>query len=921
MSEEDLQKLWVIKLCLKVIYPKYNVFAFLVFLAIKYRLYHKKRLSRKDMDKFVVKTAPQHVLKLIAEECLEGKLSVILHKCIIISKEQYIQLCAENLFYIDNGVLWVCMKVSQEIKRKYKHKINNKSKENNLLHFRYEFLPAEIKKKISGEKQLYSIDNIRVVPIVGSKLAPENIAYTNENEFKNILTAYGFQDTKDAIITFHPVPSIEKAPKIASRAEVSLIVNDYDLANDFVKEVLNNYFEEPKLLAINDVFSIDLIPSITSKYHYKYLDLVEAAGKLYFKCNDVASEEETKASEEKRDRILQPFFIVRNITKLTLGENMHAIKPKDEFYNPQDYVKDLNFLNLCPTGLRQKFDQMQETVAPFLTGDINDLSSVMTTPIIPMLLLTGNTGSGRHLLVKTLAKYNGMNCLQIDCNGLQSTTAKQTESKISSMVQKAKGAAPVIVLLDNFEVFAVDPENNEDCRVMEYFMNTITDLYQNYTRHPIIFVAVTERVDLKPNILRMFLEKFHLSKPNIEQRYDMLQWFASAMHLNVDNDKNVDSFSILDQNKSDNLSVNAKDVLHRVAAKTETFMYGGLDALLHFALRDSYLKQHSEFNQPPTDPNLHLVQEEDFNSALESIRSLQSQHLDAPKIPKVYWEDIGGLEKLKKELLKTIEFPIKYPHLFKNSTLKRSGILLYGPPGCGKTLVAKAVSTELNVSFLSVKGPELLNMYIGQSEENVRKVFEAARASSPCIVFLDELDALAPRRGAAGDSGGASDRVVSQLLAEVDGVASGEDADSSSFVFIMGATNRPDLLEQSLLRPGRLDKLIYVGPYSGMQEKSSVLRALCRSYKLRPEVDLEQVSAALPERCTGADLLHVVSTARSAAVRTLVHKLHSGVVKESELSQDSVVLGVSEFYQGVETFRPSVTDEELAYYESLQSQM
>ncbi|PZC80833.1 hypothetical protein B5X24_HaOG213820 [Helicoverpa armigera] len=119
-------------------------------------------------------------------------------------------------------------------------------------------------------------------------------------------------------------------------------------------------------------------------------------------------------------------------------------------------------------------------------------------------------------------------------------------------------------------------------------------------------------------------------------------------------------------------------------------------------------------------------------------------------------------------------------------------------------------------------------MYIGQSEENVRKVFEAARGSSPCIVFLDELDALAPRRGAAGDSGGASDRVVSQLLAELDGVSCGEDADTSSFVFIMGATNRPDLLEQSLLRPGRLDKLIYVGPYHGVQEKTGVLKALCR---------------------------------------------------------------------------------------------
>ncbi|CAH2045210.1 unnamed protein product, partial [Iphiclides podalirius] len=489
---------------------------------------------------------------------------------------------------------------------------------------------------------------------------------------------------------------------------------------------------------------------------------------------------------------------------------------------------------------------MQEAIGPFITGEINELTSSLSTPIVPMFLVTGSIGSGRHLLVKTLARYNGVNCLQADCNALQNSTAKQTESKVRLTIQKAKSAAPAIVLLDNFEVFAVDPENNEDYRIMEYFINSLTDLYENYTKHPIIFFAISEKIDLKPNIMRIFLDKFHLPKLNVQQRSNC---------------------------------------------------------------------------QFPQDPNLRLVREEDFDSALESIRSLKSQHLDAPKIPKVYWDDIGGLDKLKKELLKTIEFPIKFPHLFKNSTLKISGILLYGPPGCGKTLVAKAVSTELNVSFLSVKGPELLNMYIGQSEENVRKVFETARASSPCIVFLDELDSLAPRRGAAGDSGGASDRVVSQLLAEVDGVTSGEDSDKSSFVFIMGATNRPDLLEQSLLRPGRLDKLIYVGPYSGTREKTSVLKALCRNERLRAEVNLERVAEALPDRCTGADLMQVVSNARSAAVRALLANLASGLVKESDLSQDSVILGVSELWQGVESFRPSVTEEELAYYESLQYQM
>ncbi|XP_026331724.1 peroxisome biogenesis protein 6, partial [Hyposmocoma kahamanoa] len=847
----------------------------------------------------------------IVQEHLDDNLPVLLHKCIIISREQYIQLCAENLFYLDNGVLWLAMKLTPEIKKKCK-KSKEIPKQNSLLKYNLGFMTTEIHKKLWNNDSSNNLDNIKIVPVVGSKLAEDDIALTMENNFYNIMSSYGLNNCQDITVSFHPVPTIEKSPKIAATAEVSLIVNEYDLSNDFVKEVLNNYFETPKLVNVNDVFSIDLTPKVTAKYHYKYLDLVDSAGKLYFKCTKMTNDVNSIIANENSEKIVQPFFIVKCVTQLTLGENIHTLKPKDEYFKPQDFdKKSMCLCQLCPTGLKEKFDQIQETISPFLTGEINDLSSSMTSPITPMLLLTGSTGSGRHLLVKTLAKYNGMNCLQIDCNAMQSSTAKQTESKINATIQKAKAAAPVIVLLNNFEVFAVDPENNEDCRLIEYFLNTITDLYQNYTKHQIFFIAVTERTDLKPNILRIFLEKFHIPKLNVHQRHQVLEWFAEVMQLNIDEE--------VDKNKCrDELSENTKEVLQRVAAKTETFLYGDLDTLVHFAMRESYLKQH---NRLQTDPNLQLVKEEDFNSALESIRSLRSQHLDAPKIPKVYWEDIGGLDKLKKELLKTIEFPIKYPHLFKNSTLKRSGILMYGPPGCGKTLVAKAVSTELNVSFLSVKGPELLNMYIGQSEENVRKVFESARASSPCIVFLDELDALAPRRGAAGDSGGASDRVVSQLLAELDGVASGEDADTTSMVFIMGATNRPDLLEQSLLRPGRLDKMIYVGPYCGLREKTSVLQALCRNYKLRPEVDLEKVAAALPDRCTGADLLQITSTARSASVRSLVAKLHAGTVKESELSPDSIILGVSELYQAVEAFRPSVTDEELAYYETLQSQM
>jgi len=149
--------------------------------------------------------------------------------------------------------------------------------------------------------------------------------------------------------------------------------------------------------------------------------------------------------------------------------------------------------------------------------------------------------------------------------------------------------------------------------------------------------------------------------------------------------------------------------------------------------------------------------------------------------------------------LDTIDLPLKHPELFSSGLRKRSGILLYGPPGTGKTLVAKAIATTFSLNFLSVKGPELLNMYIGESEANVRRIFAKAREAQPCVIFFDELDSVAPKRGVSGDSGGVMDRIVSQLLAEIDGMNSQE----SGNVFVVGATNRPDLLDSALLRPGR----------------------------------------------------------------------------------------------------------------------
>lgn len=216
----------------------------------------------------------------------------------------------------------------------------------------------------------------------------------------------------------------------------------------------------------------------------------------------------------------------------------------------------------------------------------------------------------------------------------------------------------------------------------------------------------------------------------------------------------------------------------------------------------------------------------DFDIAVDAARKNFADAIGAPKIPNVTWDDVGGLNNVKDAVMETIQLPLERPELFAKGMKKRSGILFYGPPGTGKTLLAKAIATEYSLNFFSVKGPELLNMYIGESEANVRRVFQRARDARPCVVFFDELDSVAPKRGNQGDSGGVMDRIVSQLLAELDGMSGGDDGGGG--VFVIGATNRPDLLDQALLRPGRFDKMLYLGVSDTHDKQLTIMEALTR---------------------------------------------------------------------------------------------
>jgi len=294
-------------------------------------------------------------------------------------------------------------------------------------------------------------------------------------------------------------------------------------------------------------------------------------------------------------------------------------------------------------------------------------------------------------------------------------------------------------------------------------------------------------------------------------------------------------------------------------------------------------------------------------SAGKNLQKILSSHKSA-SIPNVKWEDVGGLTQAKEDIIDTIQLPLKHPELFSSGVRSRSGLLLYGPPGTGKTLLAKAVATECQLNFLAVKGPELLNSYIGESERNIRELFEKARNSQPCVLFFDELDALAPARGSGGDSGGVMDRIVAQLLSELDSLQ------SSKNLFVIGASNRPDLLDPALLRPGRFDKMIFLGVPSDQESQLKILEALTRKFSFPSDFDLAQVAQKCSNNMTGADFYSLCSTALSNAYQEKALQLEA----QEEPCLEKPKVTMRHFDQALESFTPSLSQTELKKYQDMQ---
>ncbi len=496
------------------------------------------------------------------------------------------------------------------------------------------------------------------------------------------------------------------------------------------------------------------------------------------------------------------------------------------------------------------------------------------------VLLHGPPGTGKTLLAKAVANETNAYFLTINGPEIMSKYYGESERRLREVFEEASKNAPAIVFID--ELDAIAPRREEvhgevERRVVSQLLTVLDGLKG---RGQVIVIAATNIVDSIDPALRRpgrFDREIEIGVPDKNGRYEILQIHTRGMPL-------------------------AKDVdLERLSDITNGFTGADLSMLSKEAalkalrrLLPEVIKERGEIPEeiPAEILNKLEVTMDDFMNALLEIEP--SGMRDAiVQIPNVKWEDVGGLEEAKRKLMEGVEWPLKYPKTYESLGLEPpKGVLLYGPPGCGKTMLAKAVANETNANFIAIKGPEILSKWVGESERAVRKVFRKARQMAPAIILFDEIDSIAVKRGT--DSSKVADRVLNQLLTELDGI------ENLRGVVVLAATNRPDLLDPSMLRPGRFDTFIYL-PLPNEETRKKILEVHTSKIPLAKDVDLGEI-AKKTENFTGADLAALVREAVMTEVRAGVKKTREargkiqefleGKIKEKELREYFMSLGL-----------------------------
>ena len=507
------------------------------------------------------------------------------------------------------------------------------------------------------------------------------------------------------------------------------------------------------------------------------------------------------------------------------------------------------------------------------------------------VLLHGPPGTGKTLMAKAVANEIDAHFETISGPEIMSKYYGESEEQLRDVFEEAEENAPAIVFIDEIDSIAAKREEaggDVERRVVAQLLSLMDGLEE---RGRVTVIAATNRVDAIDPALRRggrFDREIEIGVPDKEGRTEILQVHTRGMPLS--DSVNLDTY----------------------AENTHGFVGADLASLAKEAAMNALRRIRPELDLEQDEIDAEVLEtlrvtERDFKESLKGIQPSALREVFV-EVPDVTWQQVGGLEDTKERLRETIQWPLDYPEVYEAMDMEAAkGVLMFGPPGTGKTLLAKAVANESQSNFISIKGPELLNKFVGESEKGVREVFEKARSNAPTVIFFDEIDSIATERGQRTGDSGVSERMVSQLLTELDGLEELED------VVVIATTNRPDLIDPALLRPGRLDRHVHV-PVPDEDARRAIFEVHTRKKPLAESIDLDWL-AAETEGYVGADIEAVCREASMAATREFIRSVEPEQMDEAV---GNVRISKAHFEEALDEVAPSVTTETRERYEEIE---